>query len=85
MNLLLTVTTCLNTYQPHALVRNEIIESPNGITPSPNTCDDRIRQLPLLLSKLSFDLPPDHSLKISYDGRERMGTDSRSYEVMCRI
>ena len=49
--------TRLHTYQPHALVGDEIVERPNSITTSPNTSDHGIWQFAALgqhlLSRLS--------------------------------
>lgn len=77
-----TVPARLDTYQPHTLVLDEVIECSNGITATTDTCDDGIGQLALLFRELRLDFAPDDALEITDNGREGVRANSGSNEVV---
>lgn len=78
-----TMSSRLNTNQSDSLIPNEVIECPDGITATSNTCHDSIRQLAPLLRQLRLDLPPDDALEVSHDSWEGVRANGRPDQVMC--
>jgi hypothetical protein len=77
-----TMTTRLNTNEPYTLIRDEIVECSNSIRSTSDASDHRIGKLASLFRELRFDLPTDDSLEITDDGREGVGTNGRTNEVV---
>ena len=68
--------------QTNARIFDEMIEAADGVGASAHTGDNGIGQPAFFLKDLLFDFFGNHRLKITDDGRERMGSHYRTEAVV---
>src|SRR3990172_8519872 len=75
---LYTLTSC----HLDALILHERVEQPHGITPSANTGNQEVRELPLKLHYLLPRLFPYYRLEVSDHNRVRMRSEDRTHNIV---
>ena len=68
--------------QLNFLIFNKMVEGTHGITSTAYTGNNGIRKPSFLFQDLLLNLSGDHSLEISYNGRERMGAHNGTQAVV---
>ena len=79
----LTFTTGFDTDEPYILVRDEVVERADGVTPPTYAGDDSVRELAASFLKLVFDLLANDLLEVADKGGERVRSNGGSDKVVC--